>query len=238
LDELFVLSAEAILRENGTAPRQKYFDRIEGMILQPNDHVLFYGDSITDAGRNREATGLAGLGNGYAMLTASRLLAQLPDWNLQFSNTGVSGNRVYNLEERLDNDVLALNPTIVSILIGINDTWRRYDSNTPSPIEEFKSCYHRLLTRLKDRDIRVVILEPFLLPIPDDRAKWREDLDPRINACRDLAREFCTTYVPLDGLFAAAATRQTLQYWLPDGVHPSLAGHALIAQNWIEAVTE
>ncbi len=207
------------------------------MLLQPNDHVLFYGDSITDAGRNRDASGVAGLGQGYAMLIASQLLAQLPEWNLQFSNKGISGNRIYDLEERLESDVLALNPTLVSILIGINDTWRRYDSNVVSKIDEFKASYHRVLTELRDRDVRLLILEPFLLPIPEDRIAWREDLDPRITACRELAREFGATYVPLDGMFAAAATRQSLEYWLPDGVHPSLAGHAFIADHWLRAVT-
>jgi acyl-CoA thioesterase-1 len=208
------------------------------MLLQPNDHVLFYGDSITDAGRNRDASGHAGLGSGYAMMIASQLLAQLPEWNLQFTNKGISGNRIYDLESRLETDVLALNPNLVSILIGINDTWRRYDRNIVSQIDEFTASYHRVLTQLQEREVRILMLEPFLLPTPADRATWREDLDPRIGACRDLAREFGALYVPLDGLFAAASTRQTLEYWLPDGVHPSLAGHAFIAEHWINAATE
>jgi lysophospholipase L1-like esterase len=81
-----------------------------------------------------------------------------------------------------------------------------------------------------------VLLEPFLLPVPEDRRAWREDLDPKINAIRDLAREFEATYVPLDGIFAAASTRREASFWLPDGVHPSPSGHALIAESWIEAV--
>ncbi len=206
------------------------------MLLQPHDHVLFYGDSITDAGRNSGANG--GLGTGYAALCAAQLLARLPEGRLKFTNKGTGGNRVYDLEERLQNDVLDLKPNLVSILIGINDTWRRYDRDVASPIDEFQHSYRRILTLLKnDLSARLVICEPFLLPIPEDRKNWREDLDPRITACRELAREFDALYIPLDGLFAAASTRASLDYWLPDGVHPSLAGHAFIADQWIRAVT-
>jgi len=208
------------------------------MLLQPNDHVLFYGDSITDAGRRAETNNNGGMGVGYAALCAARLLARFPEYNLTFTNRGISGNRVYDLERRLEDDVLNLKPTVVSILIGINDTWRHYDSNIKSPIEDFRESYRRLLGAIVDRcGARLVLCEPFLLPIPDDRQVWREDLDPRITACRDLAREFKAHYLPLDGIFAAAACRQSLAYWLPDGVHPSLAGHALIAEHWITAVT-
>lgn len=205
------------------------------MILRPNDHVLFYGDSITDCGRNREDP--RSLGGGYANLIAARLLALYPDWNLRMTNKGVGGNRIYDLESRLDQDVISLRPTFVSILIGINDTWRFYDSKTASPIGEFQASYRRILGRLKELpDFRGVICEPFLLPIPEDRRKWREDLDPRITACRELAWEFGLPYLPLDGLFAAESAKTGHAYWLPDGVHPTLAGHGLIAEKWLETV--
>lgn len=208
------------------------------MILQPNDHVLFYGDSITDAGRNREAApnDPNGWGRGYAFLAASQLSADFADWNLTFSNKGISGNRIYDLEDRLERDVLSLNPTVVSILIAINDTWRRYDSNKESVIEEFTASYTRVLERLTGAGIRVLLLEPFLLPVPEDRATWRVDLDPKIHAIRDLARQFNTGYLALDGIFATASTKRESAFWLPDGVHPSAAGHALIARHYIDAI--
>jgi len=83
---------------------------------------------------------------------------------------------------------------------------------------------------------KILLMEPFVLPVPDDRAAWREDLDPRIHAMRRLAREFADIFVPLDGIFAAAATKREPAYWAPDGVHPTAAGHALIAQAWLKAV--
>jgi len=208
------------------------------MLLKPNDRVLFQGDSVTDAGRSAPANNNDGMGAGYAHMIASLLLARLPEMNLVFLNRGVSGNRVYDLEARLQADVLGLKPTVVSILIGINDTWRRYDSNTPSPIPEFTASYKRVLRAILDKlEARLVICEPFLLPAPPERRQYREDLNPRIDAVRDLAWEFRACYVPLDGVFAAAACRRPAAYWLSDGVHPSAAGHALIAEEWIKAVS-
>ncbi|MBN1933543.1 MAG: GDSL family lipase, partial [Anaerolineae bacterium] len=83
---------------------------------------------------------------------------------------------------------------------------------------------------------RLVICEPFLLPVPDDRRAWRVDLDPKIAVARDLAREFGAIYVPLDGILAQASTRRAPAFWAADGVHPTPAGHALIAQAWLKAV--
>jgi acyl-CoA thioesterase I len=202
------------------------------MLITPGSHILFYGDSITDAGRNRDD--LASLGNGYVNLIAAGLLARFPGWNLKITNKGISGNRVFDLESRLEADVLALKPTVVSIMIGINDTWRRYDSNVISDINEFQASYERIINRLvEELQTRFVICEPFLLPVPEDRKKWREDLDPRITAVRELAWKYNIPYLPLDGIFAAAAAEANAAYWLPDGVHPSLAGHGLIAEKWL-----
>ncbi len=208
------------------------------MLLKPNDHVLFFGDSITDAGRRAEQNNNHGLGHGYAALVASLLMARYPQLNLRFTNRGVSGDRAVDLEARLERDVLAERPTVVSVLIGINDTWRRYDKEVVSPIPEFDACCRRILARIRDElDARLIIGEPFLLPVPPDRAAWREDLDPRIHAVRQIARDFQAAFVPFDGLFAAAASRQNLDYWAPDGVHPSPAGHAMMAEAWIETAT-
>lgn len=206
--------------------------------MSPHDHVLFCGDSITDCGRNRAAApgDPSGWGQGYVFQIAARLSAELAAYGPTFTNRGIGGNRICDLESRLESDVLALQPDVVSLLIGINDVWRRYDSGLISPLDEFAASYRRILERLRGAEIEVVLLEPFLLPVPADRRAWREDLNPKIDALRDLAREYETTYVPLDGLFAAASTRRDEAFWLPDGVHPSPAGHALIAARWIDAV--
>jgi acyl-CoA thioesterase-1 len=123
---------------------------------------------------------------------------------------------------------------VISILIGINDTWRRYDSNDPTHASAFEKNYRTLLEKITEHlNARVVLLEPFLLHVPDDRYVWREDLNPKIDVVRKLAIEFGTELLPLDGLFAQAATQAPAGYWAGDGVHPSAAGHALIAETWL-----
>jgi lysophospholipase L1-like esterase len=100
----------------------------------------------------------------------------------------------------------------------------------------YETNYRHILQQSKAAGMKLIVCEPFLLPVPQDRVAWREDLDPKIAAARRLAREFGAIYVPLDGAFAAAATQQPMERWAPDGVHPTPAGHALIAQTWLRAV--
>ncbi len=207
-------------------------------MIQPKDHIVFYGDSITDCGRNRDALPgtEAGWGDGYAQIIAEFLSSQKPELHLQFTNKGISGNRIYDLEERLERDVLSLRPELVSILIGINDVWREFDSNTPSPIEDFRDSYRRILERLAGAGCELVLLDPFLLHTKPEFKAWLPVLEPKIEVVRELAQEFAAIHVPLDDLFTAASRKREPAFWAGDGVHPSKAGHALIAQSWIEAV--
>jgi lysophospholipase L1-like esterase len=203
------------------------------MLINADDRILFTGDSVTDCGRIREDA--ENLGPGYPALIGALLQARLASPQLKIFNRGISGDRVCNLLQRLEPDLLALKPTVVSILIGINDTWRRYDSNDPTKATAFERDYRAVLEAIaKNLKARVVLLEPFLLHTPEDRYAWREDLNPKIDVVRKLAVEFGLELLPLDGLFAQAATQAPADYWLADGVHPTAAGHALIADAWLE----
>lgn len=204
-------------------------------LIENNAVVLFQGDSITDCGRSREND--ADMGRGYATLTAAWLSSMYPEKNVSFINRGIGGNRAKDLCARWDEDCIGIKPTWVSILIGINETWRRYDSNDPTSTEDYEKAYREMLTRTEDDlGAKLIILEPFVLPVPEDRIHWREDLNPKIDVARKLAREFGAIYVPLDGIFAQASAKREPAYWAADGVHPTLAGHALITQSWLEAV--
>ena len=203
------------------------------MLLNANDRILFTGDSITDCGRDRN--NVESLGTGYAALTGAHLQSRLASPALKIFNRGISGNCVCDLLKRFDADLLALQPTVISILIGINDTWRRFDSNDATDAQAFERDYRTLLEKIAlHLEARVVLLEPFLLHVPADRYTWREDLNPKIDVTRKLAVEFGAELLPLDGLFAQAATQAPAAYWANDGVHPTAAGHALIAETWLE----
>ncbi|MFS0837995.1 SGNH/GDSL hydrolase family protein [Paenibacillus sp. 1P03SA] len=203
------------------------------MLIQQNDIVLFQGDSITDAKREPGCE----LGRGYAWMAAARFGSMYPELGVTFLNRGISGSRVRDLQARWETDCLELKPGVVSIYVGVNDTWRRYDRSDPTSAEAFVAGYRDILDRTAEGlpGVRLMLIEPFVLPVPEDRRRWREDLDPKIHGVRDLAREYGTAYVPLDGLFAQASAKAPCAYWAPDGVHPSPAGHALIADAWLKA---
>jgi len=209
--------------------------------VKDNSLILFQGDSVTDCGRTSNE--YLELGFGYANMVASWLTALHPKKQLRFLNRGISGNRVSDLKKRWQEDCIDLRPKVVSILIGINDCWRRYDSNDPTSVDSFETTYRQILTNIKQKlEAKIIIMEPFLLPVIEEsegwsagQDKWREDLDPKIHVVRSLAREFNAEFIPLDGIFARAATIQPMEKWTLDGVHPTQAGHALIARQWLKA---
>ena len=205
-------------------------------MIKKNSLVLFQGDSITDWGRSREDDN--NLGGGYPMMTAAWFNAVHPELNVKFLNRGVSGDRVVELMDRWQKDCIDLKPDVVSIMIGINDTWRRFDNNDSTSAESYLENYRTLLNSIKEElGAQIILCEPFMLVVTEAQKKeWREDLDPKINAVRELAREFGATYIPFDGIFAAASAIQPPEYWAADGVHPTPAGHALISKHWLEAV--
>jgi lysophospholipase L1-like esterase len=204
-------------------------------LIENNAVILFQGDSLTDAGRNRDQPGE--LGRGYALMAAAQFSAKYPRSNVTFLNRGKGGDKLVDLQARWKEDCLDLKPTWVSILIGINDTWRRYSENYPMSAEAYEANYRELLEQAKSRlDAKIVLIEPFLFPNHPAHEQWREDLNPKIDVVRKLAREFRAAYVPMDGLFAQACTKADAGYWSSDGVHLLPAGHALMANAWLQAV--
>jgi lysophospholipase L1-like esterase len=204
--------------------------------IQDKQTVLFQGDSITDAGRDRDQG--EDLGSGYAMMISAWISASHPERNIQFLNRGISGNRVKDLQARWKEDCLGLKPDWISILVGVNDTWRRYDSNDPTSAADYERGYRDLLDQIQGSlKAKIILCEPFLLHISEHIAQMREDLDPKIAVVHKLASEYKTKLVPLDQIFKNACKHRKPAFWAADGVHPTSAGHALISQNWIDAVS-
>ncbi len=206
-------------------------------IFKKGQVVLFQGDSITDCGRDRED--ISSLSVGYPGIVAQIYNLLFPDNGVTFINKGISGNRVKDLLERYEEDFKKINPDFISIMIGINDTWRRYDNNDPTSAKAYEKNYRILLEKIKADmpDCRIMIIEPYVLNSLPDRAVWREDLEPKIQAARRLAKEYADYYLPLDGIFAKAEVEQyTCNQIAEDGVHPSATGHSIIAGEYIKAL--
>ena len=192
------------------------------ILLDPRRTVVFAGDSVTDCGRRTDP---AGLGDGYVR----ELSDGLGDRRPAIVNAGISGNRAADLAARWSADVLAHDPSLVSILIGINDTWRRYDENDPTTPEDFEASYRSLLDPLS---CPVVLMEPFLLPVKDGQEEWREDLDPKLEVVRKLAVECGAILVPTDVELTKQAASVGAATLAGDGVHPTAAGHHALADLW------
>ena len=203
--------------------------------IHPGMRVLFQGDSVTDAGRDR--TRPDHLGSGYPLFVAGQFTLAHPTAKVSFLNRGVSGDRLCDLLARWTADTIELRPDVVSILIGINDVWNRYRGREATPHDVFERDLRTLLTRTREETCaQIVLLEPFVLPVPDDRKTWREDLDPKREILRALSDRFDALLVPLNRVFAEASASVDPAVWAADGVHPTPAGHAQIARAWLERV--
>ena len=213
------------------------------MPLAVNDVILFQGDSITDFGRSRDkVTGHSreALGEGYAFLAAGLILARSAGLNLTVLNRGVSGNKIIDMAARWQADTLDLKPTVVSILIGVNDTWHIRAGGGPAiPLDLYESVYRGLLTdtRAALPHVRLILCEPFVLRCGAVEASWFPEIDQRRAVVKKLAAEFGATFVAFQSaLNRALKVQPQPEYWLSDGVHPTLPGHTLLAQTWVKAV--
>jgi lysophospholipase L1-like esterase len=195
-------------------------------------NLVFIGDSITEDGRRIDDP--YDLGTGYVARVARQRAAAGADDRVV--NSGIGGNRAVDLAARWDRDCLAHDPDLVSIHVGINDTWRRYDGGEATSTDAFESVYRSLVMRSTDAGARLVLIEPFLLALTPEQATWREDLDPKIDVVRELAREFDATLVEADVAFTRAALEGDPAELLWDGVHPTDAGRDLLARTWHETV--
>jgi len=211
-------------------------------LIRRDSVILFQGDSITDAGRDRNSQASANngraLGTGYAFLAACQLLGEHGEKNLKIHNRGISGNKVFQLAERWEKDCLELKPDVVSILIGVNDIWHKLNGNYDGTLEKYEKDYDALLARTKQElpKVKLVICEPFVLRCGAVNEKWFPEFDGFRAAAKKMAEKYKAVFVPFQRVFDQAVKKAPPQYWAGDGVHPSLAGAYLMAQAWIKTV--
>ncbi|MGQ9619893.1 MAG: SGNH/GDSL hydrolase family protein [Bacteroidales bacterium] len=210
--------------------------------LEKDNIILFQGDSITDAGRNRQNEGFnnpPSLGSGYAFLAAAVLLENYASLNLRIYNRGISGNKVFQLAERWDKDCINLKPDVLSIFIGVNDIWHTLSGNYNGTLEKYRNDYIALLERTKTAlpSVKLIICEPFAVPgvkAVDD--KWYPEFYEYQKVAREVAEKFGAVFVPFQKVFDEALKLAPGVYWTPDGVHPSVAGAQLMAKAWLRYI--
>ncbi len=197
--------------------------------------ILFQGDSITDAGRDKR--NYHDMGNGYPKHAAERIREAFPDTDIEFINLGISGNRTDQLFDRMYEDMILLQPDIISILIGINDIWHRHSHHVETTDAQLATNYRAILERIKRQtNAKIIMIEPFLLD-SEDKESWCPEVDSLRAIVRALADEFADAFVPLSDLFAKALPSQPEpHYYSGDGVHPNANGAAFIGKHYFEAI--
>ncbi len=205
--------------------------------LKKDDTVVFIGDSITAADRHRQA--YSPLGFGYVHFAGNLLLARNAALDLEIVNTGVSGDTVIDLRDRWQSDCIAHRPNILSILVGINDVWRR--TMEPDTAEraaspaDFELTYDQLLAQARRQSrCQLILMEPFLF-CRDRESEVFRTLMPYLEVVRILAKKHEAVLVPLQSQIDRLIVEIPPKRWSEDGVHPYLWAHAWIAQQWLDA---
>ncbi len=200
--------------------------------------ILFQGDSITDAGRDRGNAG--DLGRGYPLLVESTMGFEAPG-EYQFLNRGIGGDRVTDLYARIKVDIINLKPDVMSILVGVNDVWHEL-KNGRDGVDEVKyfKIYSMLIEEIKAAlpEVKIMILEPFVLKASATEEEWdtfRDEVHKRAKKAREIAEKYDLVFIALQDKFDEAAQKCPANYWLRDGVHPTPKGHELIKREWIKA---
>ena len=203
-------------------------------MLKDNSLLLFQGDSITDTGRTGSADPSVSLGEGYP----AKIAAKLAERGIKVINRGISGNRTWDLINRWDKDCIDIKPDYFSLLIGVNDTWRRYDSGMVTTAGEYEANMRQLLDRVvKETDAKIILLNIFLLDVTPDKAQMRPDLIEKQEVISRLIKEYDVTFVDIQALFDKMVAEGTpMEELSADGVHPTDFGHEVIAAEWLRCV--
>lgn len=202
---------------------------------------MFQGDSITDGNRGRNNDPNHIMGHGYAFSIASRVGATFPEKAFGFYNRGISGNTINDLQARWQNDALDIKPDVLSILVGVNDTDFALKQKDNNGGKKFEEGYRALLDETKAQlpDCLLVLCEPFIAPLGSVKnawSDWQGEMKKKQEVTFLLAKEYGGIFVPLQQVFNDASRRAPADYWIWDGIHPTVAGHELIVREWINQV--
>ena len=202
--------------------------------------ILFFGDSVTDMGHNREVENgnVYSYGHGFVFFVAGELLSLAPE-KYEVVNRGIAGNRIYDLYARIKKDVWNESPDVLTILIGINDVESPWN-NTGTDLSRWEKIYRMLIEETQERfpETKIILCEPFCVYVDEVASRsfnWRTE---RIARYRVLLEKFSSDYgcriVWLHDKMNMLAQKLGAQNVLYDGTHPNIAGSKLIAEEWLK----
>ena len=199
------------------------------MQLKQNATILFIGDSVVESGRDK--LNLQNLGYGYVSMFSNYLNSKYRDLNIKVINQGIGGNRCTHVLSRYKKDALDYNPDVVFLSCGVNDAWHKFDLNclVETTDDVYRQSIEQIIQMTLAQNIKLVILESFLLNEPKVRQEYRIEFDPKMRILKELAIKYQLDFIELDKLLLDFAAKINSQNVCPDGIHPSILGHGIIA---------
>jgi lysophospholipase L1-like esterase len=195
--------------------------------------VVFFGDSITQAGAKP---------GGFIVKMTDALAQKNLSGDYELTGAGIGGNKVYDLYLRMDDDVLAQNPDIVVIWVGVNDVWHKTTSGTGTDIDKFEKFYVAIINKLLDRHIRLLLCTPAVIGEKTDFTNQQDgDLNAYSQVIRNLAQKFHCGLVDLHEIFHTYELKNNpgnkeSGILTQDRVHLNEAGNQLVADKMLEAL--
>jgi lysophospholipase L1-like esterase len=197
------------------------------------------GDSITDCGRVYPVGEMDGLGNGYVSMVNALLSAVYPAHHIRVMNTGVGGNTVLDLESRWETDVLALQPDWLSVMIGINDVWRQFDTplqtNRHVLLDLYSATLEKLIARTRPLLKGLVLMSPYFIE-PNRAESMRFRMDEYGAAMQQVAERHQAIFIDTQAAFDAVTEMVHPMSLALDRVHPNQTGHMLLARAFLSAI--
>ncbi|CAN5450498.1 SGNH/GDSL hydrolase family protein [soil metagenome] len=202
-------------------------------ITQQKKKVIFFGDSITQAGVKP---------GGYITRVGEMASREGKSDQFDFIGAGIGGNKVYDLFLRMDEDVMSKNPDVVIIYIGVNDVWHKRSYGTGTDPDKFEKFYTAIINKLRAKNIKVILCTPAAI---GERTDFSNELDGDLNSYSTIIRGLATkNSLPLIDLRKAfldynlksnGANKES-GILTTDRVHLNDAGNQLVAEEMWKAI--
>ncbi len=205
---------------------------------QKKTKVIFFGDSITELGVKKDRY------VGYILKMDSMLKVEKKDDQFELIGSGISGNKVYDLYLRMEDDVLSKNPDVVVVYVGVNDVWHKTLLGTGTDADKFEKFYYAILKKLKDRNIKAILCTPAVVGEKTDFSNPLDgDLNRYSNIIRDIAIKSSLPLIDLrkkyhDYLEKNNPENKDKGILTYDGVHMNDTGNQFLADLMWKAIKE
>jgi isoamyl acetate esterase len=203
-----------------------FFTLTSSSPVQKKQRIVFFGDSITEAGVKS---------SGFITLVGNMLKQKSLDNNYELIGAGIGGNKIYDLYLRMDDDVLAKNPDVVVIWVGVNDVWHKKSFGTGTDADKFEKFYNAIIKKLQAKNIKVLICTPAAI---GEKTDFSNELDGDLNKYASIIRNIAKynncqlidlRKLLLDYDLANNKDNKDRGILTVDGVHLNDAGNAAVA---------